>query len=174
MNNESKELQKKRAEECRKIDKSIVGSASLAAKNLVAHKLSQNNPKNSNSSGPNPNIKTFQQFFTSLEDRKISPTSAGKPQLGKGIKRGQTLDFSVSSKQLSEAKKKAIEIIKNKPHPVPVGGNKDRVKENNGPPLKKIQQGNKKLFDILNRVNKNLDNSNVQARTEQINGKSSK
>lgn len=158
----SSEMKKKKDEECKKIDEKIGGSRSLAARNLVAHKEAEKDSQNGTSG--RGSMKTFEQFFASIPNK---PTPDKKiPELGKGLKRGQSLDFVVSDSQLSAAKRRAIEILKNKPIASPVSSPRI-LPVSKTPP----QTGSKKLTDILNRVNKSLNCSNSETKKDQEDAK---
>lgn len=185
------QLAKKREIEGETLKKAISNPISIAARNLSQYSTLQKTPKGSSTSSSDKNRlptntpQSFKDFFEKLKDRNISGSSNSQessekslkdkisPMLAKGIKRGATIALDVSSSQLSAAKRRAIEILKNKPISATKSPNPTKVSPQTTSAVVGIGAASasndkaKKLANILKRVNSCVLESNDELRKEQ-------
>ncbi len=186
------QLAKKRELEGETLKKAISNPISIAARNLSQFTTLQNTPKSTSKPSsfntpsralPTNSPSSFKEFFDKLKDRNITSSggssqgSASKPSaekaspmLAKGIKRGATIELDVSSSQMSAAKRRAIEILKNKPLPSATSSKvtpKVSAAAATVVSASAASEKAKKLSNILKRVNSCVLQSNDELRQEQ-------
>ncbi|KAJ6222267.1 hypothetical protein RDWZM_000812 [Blomia tropicalis] len=172
-----KQLSVKESNENKKLQKVIKNPLSLAAQNMAVISKSGLTPGSGSSfvSKKKPTIPpkaqpTFKKFFEQQEKLFTTPSNSendNKPILGKGLKRGQSVELKINRNdmEMSSAKRRAIEIFKNKPTPSPViiAGSVTKAASTSSDGNK-----NKKLMDIMKRVNQSLKTSNNETKQEQL------
>lgn len=192
-----KQMTSKKEAESKMLQKAIANPLSIAARNLSQLAAIQKSPKGAPSSVssrlPTNLPVSFAEFFNNVKDQLESnsqnSTASSQlkkdlPVLAKGLKRGHSISFdigSVSEAQMSAAKRRAIEILKNKPIatvPKPnIVSPSTCTKSTNSstttnikitPPSSSSSSGkSKKLADILKRVNQTFSQSNDELANEQ-------
>ena len=181
-----KQLANKRELEGKTLKKAMANPISLAARNLSQLSSSDNKKTssfNTNTSPASSHV-SFKDFFDKAKERTggisqqttppLKDTKKDLPSLAKGVKRGQTIEFTASDSQMSAAKRRAIEILKNKPvaSPKPITPptlTKSILTTTITPVSQSITAGkSKKLTDILKRVNQNFSESTDELRQEQL------
>lgn len=143
--------------EMKNMKKIISNPISKAAQNLAAF---TSKPKCTNQSASQPIPLSAKDVLNKINSSMSQQENKDTPSIARGYKRGQMIDLNISTSdlQMSAAKRRAIELFKDKPIASPV------IKANGQSSAPK----NKKLQDIMNRVNKSLNESNEELKTEQI------
>lgn len=144
------QLVNKRETEMKNMERILSNPLSKAAQNLAAFTLK---PKTALKSCEVVAPLSAKDVLNHIGGTVNQVPKNASPAIARGYKRGQSIDLKVSASDMSAAKRRAIEIFKNKPTASPVG---------NSPSVK-----SKKLQDILSRVNQSLSQSNDEFQKEQ-------
>lgn len=163
----SKQMKTKREIEQQHLKKVLQNPLSKAAQNLAAMKMAEKEKgkrpvaKVATPSTPQISAKAVLEQIKTTPSQPAPPRlNQSVPALARGIKRGHSIEFNLSARdmQMSAAKRRAIELLKNKPITtsklVTPTNSVERTRKN-------------RMQDLLKRVDSNLSQSNDDFKKEQ-------